>query len=134
MTGPGLAVLLDYVRAGDTVVVVALDRLGRSLTGVIRTVERLTSTGVLLRSIREGIDYSTPTGRDAGRDLRFSGRLRARVDARTGRGGHARRPGFVAATPAGHHGLGEAQSLQVRSLRAGSESITELVRTFGVSR
>jgi hypothetical protein len=29
---PGLAALLDYVRAGDTVVVVALDRLGRSLS------------------------------------------------------------------------------------------------------
>jgi len=51
------------VRARDTVVVVALDRLGRSLSGVIRTVETLTERGVLLRSLREGIDYSTPTGR-----------------------------------------------------------------------
>jgi Resolvase, N terminal domain len=57
------AALLDYVRARDTVVVVALDRLGRSLSGVIRTVETLTERGVLLRSLREGIDYSTPTGR-----------------------------------------------------------------------
>ena len=30
---PGLAELLAYVRPGDTVVVVALDRLGRSLSG-----------------------------------------------------------------------------------------------------
>jgi len=61
---PGLVELLGYVRAGDTVVVVALDRLGRSLSGVIRTVETLTERGgVLLRSLREGIDYSTPTGR-----------------------------------------------------------------------
>jgi len=60
---PGLAKLLDYVRAGDTVVVVALDRLGRSLSGVIRTIETLTERGVPLRSLREGIDYSTPTGR-----------------------------------------------------------------------
>jgi len=42
--------LLDYVRAGDVVVVVALDRLGRSLSSVIRTIETLTETGVLLRS------------------------------------------------------------------------------------
>jgi len=34
----------------------------RSLSGVIRTVETLT-TGVLLRSLREGIGYSAPTGR-----------------------------------------------------------------------
>jgi len=64
---PGLAGLLEYVRAGDTVVVVALDRLGRSLSGVIRTVETLTAAGVLLRSLREGIDYSTPTARSAHR-------------------------------------------------------------------
>jgi len=55
--------LLDYVRTGDTIVVTALDRLGRSLSAVIRTVETLTAAGVLLRSLREGIDYSTPTGR-----------------------------------------------------------------------
>jgi DNA invertase Pin-like site-specific DNA recombinase len=36
---PGLATLLDYARDGDTVVVVALDRLGRSLAGIVRTVE-----------------------------------------------------------------------------------------------
>lgn len=56
---PGLAQLLDYVRDGDTVVVVALDRLGRSLSGVIRTIETITQAGVVLRSLREGIDYST---------------------------------------------------------------------------
>jgi len=41
---------------------------------VIRTVETLTERGVLLRSLREGVDYSTPTGADAGRDLRRAGR------------------------------------------------------------
>jgi len=60
---PGLSALLDYVGAGDSVVVVALARLGRSLSGVIRTVEKLTASAVLLRSLREGIDYATPTGR-----------------------------------------------------------------------
>ena len=59
---PGLAKLLEYIRAGDTVVVVALDRLGRSLSAVIRTIETLTERGVLLRSLREGIDYSTRSG------------------------------------------------------------------------
>ncbi len=34
---PGLTELLSYVGAGDTVVVTALDRLGRSLSAVIRT-------------------------------------------------------------------------------------------------
>lgn len=44
---PGLAQLLDYVRDGDTVAVVALDRLGRSLSGVIRTIETITQAGVI---------------------------------------------------------------------------------------
>ena len=60
---PGLRELLDYARTGDSVTVVALDRLGRSLTGVIRTIEDLQSRGITLRSLREGIDFSTPTGR-----------------------------------------------------------------------
>jgi DNA invertase Pin-like site-specific DNA recombinase len=60
---PGLAALLDYAREGDTVVVVALDRLGRSLAGIVRTVETLREREVMLRSLREGIDYSTAVGR-----------------------------------------------------------------------
>lgn len=50
-------------REGDTVVVVALDRLGRSLAGIVRTIETLCERGIMLRSLREGIDYSTPVGR-----------------------------------------------------------------------
>ncbi|UQX89196.1 recombinase family protein [Jatrophihabitans telluris] len=60
---PGLLALLDYARAGDTVTVVALDRLGRSLTGIIRTVDDLQSRGIVLRSLREGVDYSTAVGK-----------------------------------------------------------------------
>ena len=43
-------------------VVAALDRLGRSLSAVIGTVEALAYVWVLLRSLREYIDCSTPTG------------------------------------------------------------------------
>ena len=60
---PGLRSLLDYAREGDTVTVAALDRLGRSLSGVINTVEELRKRGILIRSLREGIDYSTSVGR-----------------------------------------------------------------------
>ena len=59
---PGLAEMLAYVREGDTVIVVALDRLGRSLPGIIRTVAELTEHGVHLRSLRESIDTSTAVG------------------------------------------------------------------------
>jgi len=38
MDRPGLATLLDYARPGDTVVVTAIDRLGRSVAEVTRTI------------------------------------------------------------------------------------------------
>lgn len=61
---PGLAALCDgRMRAGDTLVVVALDRLGRSLSEMVRLLQRLTDEGIVLISLREGIDLSTPTGR-----------------------------------------------------------------------
>jgi DNA invertase Pin-like site-specific DNA recombinase len=60
---PGLAAMLDYARAGDTVVVTAIDRLGRSVAEVTRTVAELGERRILLRAIREGIDTATPTGR-----------------------------------------------------------------------
>jgi hypothetical protein len=47
-----LVALLCYIRDGDTVVVVALDRLGRSLSGVIRTIESLTEAGILQKKLR----------------------------------------------------------------------------------
>lgn len=60
---PGLAELMAYAREGDTITVVALDRLGRSLSHVISTIECLQERGIVLKSLREGIDYSTSTGR-----------------------------------------------------------------------
>jgi len=130
---PGLTQLLDYVRPGDTVVVTALDRLGRSLSGVIRTVETLAQAGVLLRSLREGIDYSTSTGRmlagifaslaENERDLMHERAAAAREAARL-RGRHTGRPPKLTTD----------QARQVRSLRAGGEPISDLVRSFGVSR
>jgi len=60
---PGLAALVDYVRAGDTVVVWKLDRLGRNMLHVLNTVKELTDRGVVLVSVTDGIDSSTAAGR-----------------------------------------------------------------------
>jgi hypothetical protein len=40
-----------------------LDRLGRSLSGIIRTVETLAGRGIVMRSHRESIDTSGAVGR-----------------------------------------------------------------------
>ena len=60
---PGLEALFAYTRAGDTVTVVALDRLGRSLSGIVATIERIDRAGLSLVSLREGADFSTPIGK-----------------------------------------------------------------------
>jgi DNA invertase Pin-like site-specific DNA recombinase len=59
----GLHAMLSYARSGDTVIVVALDRLGRSATEVTRTIADLTDRGIRLRALKEGLDTGTSTGR-----------------------------------------------------------------------
>lgn len=59
----GLGELLSYVREGDTVIVYAIDRLGRNTIDVLETVEALNAKGVAVLSLREGFDMSTPMGK-----------------------------------------------------------------------
>ncbi len=60
---PGLAALLDYARPGDTIVVTAVDRLGRSAAEVMVTIRDLLGTGVVIKTLREGVDSSNAVGR-----------------------------------------------------------------------
>lgn len=60
---PGMKKLLGYAQPGDTAVVWCVDRLGRSLIDVLNTVNLLRERGVLVRSISDGIDPTTSTGR-----------------------------------------------------------------------
>jgi hypothetical protein len=59
----GLAEALDCVRAGDTLVVRRLDRLGRSLKQLIERVTALEVRGVGFRSLTEAMDTTTSGGR-----------------------------------------------------------------------
>ena len=59
---PGLSALLDYARSGDTLMVVRLDRLGRSLRELLGIVDDLKERGVALVSIEERIDTSSAAG------------------------------------------------------------------------
>jgi DNA invertase Pin-like site-specific DNA recombinase len=60
---PRLERVLDLLRPGDTLVVWRLDRLGRNLRHPIATVTDLSAREVGFRSLTEGIDTTTPTGR-----------------------------------------------------------------------
>ena len=63
MKRPGLRRALRAARSGDKVVVWKLDRLGRSVIGVLDAVEKLNKDGIELVSITESLDSTTPMGR-----------------------------------------------------------------------
>jgi DNA invertase Pin-like site-specific DNA recombinase len=60
---PALRQALEYVRAGDVLVVWKLDRLGRSLKQLIETVSELQERGIEFKSLTENIDTTTSAGK-----------------------------------------------------------------------
>src|SRR6266702_2855198 len=60
---PGLKQALDQLRAGDTLVVWRLDRLGRSLQELINLVNGIHATGAGFKSLTENMDTTTPGGK-----------------------------------------------------------------------
>jgi DNA invertase Pin-like site-specific DNA recombinase len=62
MERPGLEALLAYAREGDTLPVVRLDRLGRSLGELLTTVAMLKERGIALLSLEERIDTNSAAG------------------------------------------------------------------------
>lgn len=60
---PGFKAMYQFARKGDTLVVAAIDRLGRDTIDVLATVEALKAKGVAIISMREGFDLSTPMGK-----------------------------------------------------------------------
>ena len=60
---PQLALLLDYVKEGDVMMVTKLDRLARNTRHLLEISEFLQHKQVALRILNLGIDTSTPTGK-----------------------------------------------------------------------
>ncbi len=60
---PGLEKLYENLRPGDTVIVWKLDRLGRSLTDLIKTINQLHKKEITFKSLTENIDTTTPSGK-----------------------------------------------------------------------
>jgi DNA invertase Pin-like site-specific DNA recombinase len=130
---PVLAKTLAALRAGDTLVVWRLDRLGRSLGHLIEVATMLREQGVFWRSLTEGFDTSTASGRllyhvlgavaEFEREV-IKERTVAGMKAAKKRGTHVGRPKALAGSR-----LAEAG----RMLAAG-KSQTETARILRVSR
>jgi DNA invertase Pin-like site-specific DNA recombinase len=59
---PGLAQALAFLQPGDTLMVWKLDRLGRSLSHLLKLINELKERGVQFRSLTEHMDTATPQG------------------------------------------------------------------------
>ncbi len=60
---PGLLDAMSFARPGDSFVVWKLDRLGRSMKGLVELAHELESRQINLLSLTDGIDTSTAAGR-----------------------------------------------------------------------
>lgn len=63
---PGLDAAVEYLRAGDALLVTSMDRLARSLVDLHTLVDELTANGITVTFLQEGQSYSadpSPTGK-----------------------------------------------------------------------
>ena len=60
---PKFNAMMDFVREGDTLIVSEYNRLSRSTKDLLATIEELENKGVVVKSIKENLDTSTPQGK-----------------------------------------------------------------------
>jgi len=120
---PVLARLLREIRPGETLVVVRLDRLARSVSHLLAVIEQLEAAGAHFRSLHDPIDTSTPQGMFSLQVLGAVAQLeRALIAERTKAGlSAAKARGRVGGNP----GLRAGDQDAIRKLRA-SRNATHL--------
>jgi DNA invertase Pin-like site-specific DNA recombinase len=117
---PVLARLLREIRPGETLVVVRLDRLARSVSHLLAVIEQLEASGAHFRSLRDPIDTSTPQGMFSLQVLGAVAQLeRALIAERTKAGlGAARARGRIGGNP----GLRVGDPDAIRKVRASRDA------------
>jgi DNA invertase Pin-like site-specific DNA recombinase len=131
---PGLRDAMSHLRAGDTLVVWRLDRLGRSLRHLIDTVTELEQRGIGFKSLQENIDTTTSGGKLV---FHIFGSLaefeREVIKERTAAGLEAARArGKVGGRP---RRLDEKTAEMARRLYADRHnSVSEICKTLGITR
>lgn len=60
---PQLKTMMEFAREGDTIYIWDFSRLARSTKDLLDIVEELTNKGVHLKSVKENLDTSTPSGK-----------------------------------------------------------------------
>ena len=133
---PGLDGALDYVRAGDQLIVVSMDRLARSLIDLHRLVDELTERGVSVKFLKEGQTYSLDSSPVAKLMLGLLGSV-AEFERSIIRERQAE--GIAKAKARGVYKgrakvLNEEQIMQAREWVSEGVPKTEVARRFGIGR
>jgi len=129
---PQLAAVFDHLRAGDTLVVWRLDRLGRPLPHLIETIGELGARGVGFKSVQESIDTTTPGGRLVFHVFGALAIERELIQERTLAGlAAARERGRLGGRPTA---LSPAKLKQARKMIGEKTPVTEVAQVLGVSR
>ncbi len=130
---PQLDKMLEQLRAGDTIVITRLDRLGRSTKDLLNLVSDLQDSGVNLEVLEQNINTSSPEGklfftlvasfaefeREIMRARTIDGLAAARARGRVG----GRKPK-----------LSHSQIDQILKMHASGDNISSIAEIFAVSR
>lgn len=129
----GLARAMDQLRAGDTLVVWKLDRLGRNVRGLLEFADNLKQIGVEFKSIRDNIDTATPIGRLFFTIIAAMGQMEVDLTAERAAAGReaARSRGRLGGRP---NKLNKDQLAIAEAAIAAGKTYGELASTFGVAR
>src|SRR5512139_1844469 len=133
---------MRYLREGDTLIVWRLDRLGRKMRSIINTLHELIiintlhelmECGVTVRSLHDGVDTSTSTGRMvAGILMSIAEYERELVRERTAlKLEHARKSGRKFGRPASLTG---EQAALARRMKDSGETAATICETLGIGR
>ncbi len=131
---PALEQALGYLRAGDTLVVTKLDRLGRSVRNLKQIADDLQARHVGLRALSQGIDTTTPGGR------LFFHMLAAIAEFEHDLIVERTHDGLAAARARGRNGGPKFKMTSTRIAQAramyddGKHTVQQIADTFGVSR
>ena len=130
---PGFADCMQYLRDGDTLIVWRLGRLGRNMRGIVNTLHDLTERGVTVRSLHDGVDTSTSTGRMvAGILMSIAEYERELVRERTAlKLEHVRKSGRKLGRPSK---LTADQAALARRMKASGETAATICGALGIGR
>ena len=130
----GLDDALSHLRAGDTLVVWKLDRLGRSLRHLIETIQVLNDKDIGFQSLQENIDTTTTGGKlvfhffsalaEFERDL-IRDRTKAGLDAARARGRQGGRPVLLSK---------DEVNKMIGYYHEGKNTVNEICKIFSISR